>query len=246
MTQLDFWTLTATLTAVQVDYTDIGAVPDLQRISGTVDIIPRIIPGTLIFAPGLTPKQCLALATMRARFDTDGVLRTIGANAVDETQTISIVGSPTSATLSFSGQTTTSIPSGSAASVVETKLEALSTINGNNVTVTGTWPNYTVSFVNLLGKSDQPLLSGATTGGTGAAVNVTTTRAGTAAAGVQLVANTDAIALDELYYDLSFKNIVYARDDQSIAPMAIKAPTVGGGTFDLSELEHFIPKPGLL
>lgn len=250
MSALEYWTLTATLTAVNIDYVDSDLSPDLQRISGTVEIIPRLPAGALIWAPGLTPKQGLALSTIRARFDTDGVLRTIVAGAIDEQQTVTITGSPTGGTftLTFNGQTTAAIAYNASAATIDTRLEALSNVGAGNITVGGSPGGpWVVSFAAAMGGADQPQMTATSslTGGTTPAVTVTTTRPGTLGAGVQLVANTNAIDLDELYFDLKFSDVVYNRADQDISPFAILAPTTGGVTVDLADAIKFPPKPGL-
>ncbi|MEI6377057.1 MAG: hypothetical protein WCO97_07670 [bacterium] len=46
------------------------------------------------------------------------------------------------------------------------------------------------------------------------------------APGVELVANTDVLAgIDELIYDVRFRNVVYGRSDQQLLPFAFTAPT---------------------
>lgn len=69
--------MTANLSAVVVDYVDAGTDPDIQKITATVDFIPRIPNGSLVWASGLTPPQGVALPRIRGRFDTDGTLKTI-------------------------------------------------------------------------------------------------------------------------------------------------------------------------
>jgi hypothetical protein len=246
---LEYFTLTATLTAVVVDYVDSGADPDLQRISGTVDILPRIPTGSLIWAPGLVPPQGIAVAPIRARFDTDGVLRTIQSNPIDEKQTVTIGGSPTGGdtfTLTFDGYPTTALAYNAPLLTVDAALEALPNVGANNVTVAGTpGVSYVVSFAGALGGADQPMMAATSSWGGGTAVTVTTTRPGTLGGGVKLVANTADIDLDDLYYDLKFSQVVYNKADQEIQPFAILAPTTGGGTVDLASATKFPPKPGL-
>lgn len=246
---LEYFTLTATLTAVVVDYVDSDKDPDLQRISGTVDIIPRIPQGTLIWAPGLTPPQGIALATIRARFDTDGVLRTIQSNPIDEKQTITIGGTPTGGdtfVLNFDGEDTTPLAFNAPLLTVDAAIEALPNVGATNITVSGTpGSSYVVSYAGALGGADQPMLSATSSWGGGTAVTVTTTRPGTLGGGVKLVANTADIALDDLYYDLKFSQVVYNRADQQISPFAIIAPTSGGGTVDLADAAKYPPKVGL-
>jgi hypothetical protein len=243
---LDFFTVTGNLTAVVVDYVDVGTDPDLQKISATVEFRPRLANGELIWASGLTPPQGIALAPIKARFDTDGVLRTIQAAPVNEQQTITITGSPTSYKLAFnSSPASTAIPGGAANTALEAAIEALTTVGVGGVSVAGpTGGPYVVTFSGTLGWQDVPLLTvSAITGGTSPTVTVTTTRPGDLAAGVKLVANTAAIDHDILLYDVRFSNVVYNKADQHIADFAFEAPTIGGITVDLSGVEKLPPKP---
>lgn len=60
--------------------------------------------------------------------------------------TVVIVASGGTFTLSFGGQTTTTIAYNATAATVQTALRALSSVGGTNATVTGTAGNYTVTF----------------------------------------------------------------------------------------------------
>lgn len=137
---IEYFTVVADLIAIVTDYVDAGSDPDQQPISATVVFTPRLTRGTMIWIPG----QGVALAPIRARFDSDGVLRTIQ-------------------------------------------------------------------------------------GGTG----------------VELVANTPVLGLDELLYDVVFTNVIYDRNDQYISPFAFTAPATGGGVLDLSNVTKLTPLPGL-
>lgn len=246
---LEFWTLTGNLTAIVVDYTDVGSDPDLQHVACTVDFIPRIPAGEILWASGLTPKQGLALATFRARFDTDGYLRTIAAGgAQDETQTVTITGSPTGGTftLTWQGQTTTAIARNATSLTVQNALAALSNIGVGNVSVGGaTGGPWTVAFIGTFAATDVPQLTATPsfTGGTLPNIVIATTHPGSLNAGVKLLANTVALNLDELIYDVVFSNVVYNRQDHDISPRAFLAPTVGGGTLDMADLVWIPPKP---
>ncbi|WP_280186017.1 MULTISPECIES: hypothetical protein [Nocardia] len=106
-----------------------------------------------------------------------------GAVASNEIQTVTITGSPTggSFTLTFQGQTTTSIAYNAAAAAVQSALEALSTIGTGNVTVTGAASGpYTCTFTGDLAQLNLPLMTAtaALTGGTAPGVTVTETQAG--------------------------------------------------------------------
>lgn len=74
---LSYFTLTGNLRAVVVDYSDAGTAPDISNVTCTVDFIPRIPRGQLVWASGLTPPQGILLPPIRARFDGDGALHTI-------------------------------------------------------------------------------------------------------------------------------------------------------------------------
>lgn len=76
---IEFFTVTADLNAIVVDYVDTGAQPDVQPISASVEFRPRLNPGQIVWVPG--QQQGLALAPIKARFDTDGILKTIVGDA---------------------------------------------------------------------------------------------------------------------------------------------------------------------
>jgi hypothetical protein len=135
---IDSFTATLDLTAIVADYTDTDLLPDRQPISCTVTFTPRLRTGQIIWIPGMG----LALAPIKARCDTDGILRTI--------------------------------------------------VGGN---------------------------------------------------GVQLIANTPTLGLDQLIYDVTFTNVVYNRSIQVIEPFAFEAPTTAGAVLDLSRATKLAPKP---
>lgn len=70
---VEYFTVVANLTAFITDYVDPGYAPDQQPISATVKFIPRLPTGQIIWIPG----QGVVLSTITARFDPDGILRTI-------------------------------------------------------------------------------------------------------------------------------------------------------------------------
>jgi hypothetical protein len=135
---LEFFTVTGNLNAIVTDYVDADADPDQHPISASVVFTPRIPVGTIIWIPG----QGVALAPIRARFDSDGILRTIQ-------------------------------------------------------------------------------------GGTG----------------VELVANTPVLDLDQLIYDVVFTNVTYDKAEQKVNPFAFSAPGIGGQVVDLSSVEKLPPLP---
>ncbi len=107
------------------------------------------------------------------------------AGTVNEVQTVTITGSPTGGnfTLTYSGQTTATIPWNSTAATVQTALSALSNIGAGQVTVTG-GPGpatpYVVTFTGTLGGQNvnQMTATSTFTGGTTPTTTVTTTTAG--------------------------------------------------------------------
>lgn len=104
----------------------------------------------------------------------------------NEVQTVTITGTPAggSFTLTFKGYTTAAIPYNSAASAVDSALEALSSIGTGGVTVAGgpgPGTPYTVTFTNQLGGINVPILGASAaglTGGTSPAVGVVQTTEG--------------------------------------------------------------------
>lgn len=240
MAILEFFTLTGSLAAIVVDYVDAGTDPDVQNITCTVTLTPRIPRGELLWAPGLTPPRGIALPRMVARFDPDGILRTIVGAAVNAQQTITVTGTSPYA-LTFDGHTTTSLAYNVPLATVDAAIEALPNVGAGDITVGGTpGSSYVVSFVGTLGSAPQPVM---TTNNVG--VTVATTRAGTLGAGVKLTANTAVIDRDELLYDVEFTNVTYNKSaDNIISSFAFAAPTTGGVTVDLSTVTKLLPKAG--
>lgn len=244
---LEWFTLTATLNAVVVDYTDPDDLPDIQPISGTVEFRPRIPTGKLVWVPTLTPPQGVALPGIKARFDADGVLRTIQDAAVDEQQRITVTGNPF--TVSFKGVPTGNLASTATSAQVQTAIEALSTVGASNAAVSG--PNggpFDVVFNDALGDQDVPQMAATN-------ATITTVRAGTLAAGVKLTAGTDVLGLGTydpqsetggLVYDCIFSNVVYNKLIQDIHPFGFVAqPEWAGTTVDLATVTKVPPLAGI-
>jgi hypothetical protein len=105
---------------------------------------------------------------------------------VNETQTVTITGTPTGGTftLSYAGQTTAGIAWNATAAAVKSALEALTTIGTGNVGVTGgpaPGTAFVVTFRADLGITDVALMTASAaslTGGTSPAVGVAQTTAG--------------------------------------------------------------------
>ena len=241
-----FTVLSNGIASVGVDYVDVGTAPDQAWVYAFVDFVPRLPKGTVIWAPGLDVPMGIQLDTIRGRYDIDGVLRTIIGHIVNEKQTVTVSGSPTSITLTvpyLAGATTASIAmtsNSAAASLVQTRLEALPNVGVGNVFVSGANP-WSVNFRNDLAGINIGQMTGTPTGGTAPVVDVDTVDEGTFDNGVKLVANTAVLDLDDLIYDVVF-SVPYKT--RIIKPFAIAAATVGGGTLDLADKRlHLPPRP---
>lgn len=106
-----------------------------------------------------------------------------GTYGVNEVQTATEGGAGlTSFTLTFSGQTTASIPVDSSAAVVSAALQALSNIGPGNVNVTSSGTAgavvYTITFVNALGNTNVAQMTSTPTGGSGTVTIATVTQGG--------------------------------------------------------------------
>jgi hypothetical protein len=242
MSELEYFTVTcAGIASVNVDYVDLGTQPDSAWVYAFCDFVPRLPKGTVIWCSGLDTPRGIQLDTIRARFDIDGVLRTIVGAIQNEVQEITVTGSPTSIVMHLDGQDTASIAMSSntaAASLVQTRLEALSNVGTGNVFVSGTNP-WACTFRGDLAGTDMPQMTGTPTGGTSPSVTVETLETGTQDAGVKLVANTpvisdglEALGIPELIYDVVFSVPFKTR---TVNQFAIAAPTVADTTVDLAD-----------
>jgi hypothetical protein len=101
-------------------------------------------------------------------------------DSTDEVQTLTVGGSGlTSFTLTFGGQTTTSLVAAATAAQVQAALEALSTIGAGNVLVSGSAGGpWTVTFRGELANTNVAQLTTTPTGGTGTVTAATTTAGG--------------------------------------------------------------------
>ncbi len=119
-------------------------------------------------------------------YSADGITSLTTGSPTNEVQTVTITGTPTggSFTLTFQGQTTATIAHNAAASVVETALENLASLDAADVAVTGSAGGpYTVTFGGAYAATDVPVMTAngtGLTGGTSPAVGVTTTTPGAA------------------------------------------------------------------
>ncbi len=236
MPNVEFFTAKARLQALVVDYVDVGTEPDIQNITSTIEFIPRLPAGSLAWAPGLTIPSGIALPPIKARTDPDGYLRAVHLSPVTEIQTITMNGS--SGTIAFNGSPTVAITNTMTNLQVKAALESLPTIGAGNVGVSGAAGVYEVSFVEDLGYQNVPTMAA-----TGATVAVT--QPGALNDGVELVANTEVLDLDELIYDVRFTNVVFNKNPQVLSPFAFAAPTTAGVTLNLAEVPKLTPKPGI-
>jgi hypothetical protein len=125
--------------AIGIDYVDPNTEPDESIIYAFVWFKPRLEPGTVIWAPGLTPPRGIIIDDIRARFSPeDGRLRTIVGKPTNEKQTVTIA---SSGTLTYSGQTTTSVGTTTTPAQLQAALEALSNISVGDVFVSGATVN---------------------------------------------------------------------------------------------------------
>jgi hypothetical protein len=102
----------------------------------------------------------------------------------DEVQTVTIAGGATGGTftITFGGQTTSPIPYGSSAAVVQAALEALSSIGVGNIQVSKAADVYTLVFRDALGSQNVAQVTASAAGLTGGTPTITpaTTTAGVA------------------------------------------------------------------
>lgn len=165
-------------------YSDLGVTTTTRGTGGPswaaefpVDCAPITIDADAVLAvytDGHIPSgACLALVTATNRFAPYG-------GTSDEVQTITEGGSGlTSFTLTYSGQTTTSIAAAATAATVQAALEALSNIAVGDVTVTGSAGGpYTVTFGGTLANTNVAALTATPTGGTGTVTIATPTAGG--------------------------------------------------------------------
>lgn len=135
-----------------------------------------------------TGRRYLLAGTVLAKRD-DGLYipYAAGAGKFNEVQKVTVVGTGGTFKLTFSGQQTGGIAFNAATSAVKTALEALSNIGENEVSVTGTPGNYTITFAGTLAEKDQPQITidSSTLTGAGATGSVeTVTEGGQKIAGV--------------------------------------------------------------
>lgn len=103
----------------------------------------------------------------------------------NEVQTLTEGGAGlTSFTVTFGGQTTTSLLAAATAAQVQAALEALSSIGAGNITVTGSAGGpYTLTFIGVFAGTDVAQVTATPTGGSGTVTPATTTAGGTEGSG---------------------------------------------------------------
>ena len=249
------FTLTGTVSSIVVDYADSGTAPDVRPVSAIVDIIPRNVGGRVLWSQTLDPHRGIVIAPVRCRLGgADGKLRTIISPAAQvEIQRVKVTGASGgtfSLGLPWAGQpvpTTGPIAITADGYAVETALNTLPTIGANGVTVVKpSTLEWRVFFYGSLAGQALPLMTAQSSLAPAAAkVVVTRDQAGAATDGVELVACTADLPVDELIYDVVFSRVRYNGADQVLQPFAFRAPTEAGVTVDLAELELLPPKPGI-
>jgi hypothetical protein len=128
--------------AIGIDYVDLGTEPDEDVIYAFVLFTPRLEPGTVIWAPGLTPPRGIVLDPVRARFaPEDGKLRTIVGEPRNEKQLVTVTGTPFTLTPISGGPTTANIAQTATPAQVQAALEALANIDVGDVFVSGATVN---------------------------------------------------------------------------------------------------------
>ncbi|MDE2101386.1 MAG: hypothetical protein KGL39_29330, partial [Patescibacteria group bacterium] len=145
---------------------------------------------------------------------------TQGAPGGDEKQLI-LLGSPTGGTysLSWNGDTTTSLPYNASASDVQTALNALPNVSG----ASGTYHVFGVSFQGSLGGAPQPLISGVGTPTAGnATVTVTELQKGVAA--------TNAVQTITLPQGATGGTWTFTLNGQTTSAIAFNAPASGASS----------------
>lgn len=130
----------------------------LHEFNPDLILMPKIHPETARTNPGqYKPSISIAKGTLLGRI-----------NVTAEVQSVDITGSPSGGTftLTFDGETTASLDHDCTAAEMESALEALPNIGVGGVAVTGTNPEFTVTFLGSMGNVDQMTSTSSLTGGT--------------------------------------------------------------------------------
>jgi len=119
-------------------------------------------------------------------YDQDATINTTlvaaGGNSFNETQVVTLPGSPSGGTftLTFQGQTTAAIAYNASTASVASALEALSNIGSGDVSVTGSAGNWTIEFTSALAATDLALMTASGANLTGGSVAISTVQAAVA------------------------------------------------------------------
>jgi hypothetical protein len=152
----------------------------LASTFGTDEPGPPITLDPALFTPSLHyPTGWIPSLTPLARHTSTGFYGPYSA-LTNEVQTVTEGGSGlTSFTLTYSGQTTTSLAAGATAAQVQAALEGLSNIGVGDVAVTGSAGGpYTVTFKGALGSTNVAQMTATPTGGSGTVTVATGTAGG--------------------------------------------------------------------
>ena len=139
-----------------------------------------VAPDPSLFTSTDFPDGVVPSGTPLGRVTSTGKFGPYTGDSTEEIQTVTEGGSGlTSFTLTFGGQTTSSIAAGATAAAVQAALEDLSTIGEGNVLVTGSAGGpYTVKFVGDLANKDVAQMTATPTGGSGTVTIATSTAGG--------------------------------------------------------------------
>jgi hypothetical protein len=207
-------------------------IPD-PEIGGNRDV-PQAYLGPISYAGGYefyARLQMLAIL-LRGALGAPTSTNVVGAN---EVQTLNITGTPTGGnfTLTFRGQTTSSIAHNAASAAIQTALQALTTIGAGNVTVSGTAPGpFTITFTSALAASNPPLItlaSNTLTGGTSPSVTIATTTPGFAPRGTHVFTPSDAASLPWMTVEerLSFNLESFRYTDAKVSRLRLEGDATG-------------------
>lgn len=129
-------------------------------------------PYTITFSGALAATDVPLLTSNRAAITI--TTSTPGATATNEVQTVTVVATGGTFTLTYEGQTTSDIAYNATSTEVATALKALSNIGDNDVTVSGSAGGpYTVTFVGALAATNVAALTASASGLTGTNKSVT-------------------------------------------------------------------------
>lgn len=163
-----------------------------------------------------------------------------GGSSANETQVVTLPGSPTGGTftLTFQGQTTAAIAYDASTSSVASALEALSNIGSGDVTVTGSAGSWTVEFTSALAATDLGQMSGNGTNLTGGSVAVSTTQAAVPNENEQVLLTMSASVTSgtfTLTYDSSEStDIAYNATSAAVKSALEATASIGSGDVNVS------------